>query len=197
MNCINRAEAARLHALAVVGDTDARDRLILAVWPIVYRRAIAFSKFPAATVAGLSVDDLAGEAAVFALRYLPRWDPKRAALTTWAAVVAWSAFRFACGITFAHRCGVAARVRAGVPLDADDAERIPDRPATESASLDAREAWALLSTLDKRSAAVLRARLVERDTLEAIGRRFGITKERVRQIESDALAKLRRRMGGD
>jgi DNA-directed RNA polymerase sigma subunit (sigma70/sigma32) len=83
------------------------------------------------------------------------------------------------------------------PLDADDAERIPDRPATESASLDAREAWALLPTLDKRSAAVLRARLVERDTLEAIGRRSGSRKSGCRRIESDALAKLRRRMGGD
>jgi RNA polymerase primary sigma factor len=29
-------------------------------------------------------------------------------------------------------------------------------------------------------------------TLEAIGRRFGLTRERVRQIESKALAKLRR-----
>jgi hypothetical protein len=55
----------------------------------------------------------------------------------------------------------------------------------------------LLSTLPERSRVVLESRFglgasPERVTLEAIGKRFGITRERVRQIENHALAQLKK-----
>ena len=54
----------------------------------------------------------------------------------------------------------------------------------------------LLSALPERSRTVLEARFglgntPERVTLESIGKRWGITRERVRQIEQKTLARLR------
>ena len=61
----------------------------------------------------------------------------------------------------------------------------------------ARSVQALLVTLTERERAVLRLRFgigVNADhTLEEIGRRYGVTRERVRQIEANALRKLERR----
>ena len=58
------------------------------------------------------------------------------------------------------------------------------------------EADKLLATLSPREATVLRLRfgIQERDehTLEQVGQSFGVTRERIRQIEAKALAKLRR-----
>ena len=55
----------------------------------------------------------------------------------------------------------------------------------------------LLATLPERSRTVLEARFglgsnPERTTLESIGKRYGITRERVRQIENHALAQLKK-----
>src|SRR3990167_4845100 len=55
----------------------------------------------------------------------------------------------------------------------------------------------LLSALPERSRAVLEARFglatnTEKTTLEAIGKRYGITRDRVRQIENHALASLKK-----
>jgi RNA polymerase primary sigma factor len=54
--------------------------------------------------------------------------------------------------------------------------------------------WAL-SDLDERSAVIIRRRYGlydgERDSLDEIGRRFGVTRERIRQLESKALERLR------
>src|SRR3954468_24588064 len=55
----------------------------------------------------------------------------------------------------------------------------------------------LLSSLPERSRTVLEARFglggsAERVTLESIGKRYGITRERVRQIENHALAQLKK-----
>jgi RNA polymerase primary sigma factor len=49
----------------------------------------------------------------------------------------------------------------------------------------------LLGKLDEREAAIIRMRNFEEQTLEEVGRHFGITKERVRQIEARAMRKLR------
>src|SRR5487761_2012142 len=55
----------------------------------------------------------------------------------------------------------------------------------------------LLSALPERSRIVLESRFglgkgARRETLESIGQRYGITRERVRQIENHALATVRK-----
>ncbi len=59
----------------------------------------------------------------------------------------------------------------------------------------------LLNSIDEREAQVLRMRYgIEDDTpmtLEEIGERLGLTRERIRQIENDALRKLHQNLGGD
>jgi len=58
-----------------------------------------------------------------------------------------------------------------------------------------RQVEEVLATLDPREARVLQMRFGLKDgqthTLEEVGRRFGVTRERVRQIEAKALRKLR------
>ena len=56
----------------------------------------------------------------------------------------------------------------------------------------------MVETLDAREKAILRQRFGldgdERKTLEEIGEQFGVTRERIRQIEEIALKKLRKRI---
>jgi RNA polymerase primary sigma factor len=56
----------------------------------------------------------------------------------------------------------------------------------------------LVATLDQREAEILRYRFgldgdAER-TLEEVGQKFGVTRERIRQIQNTALAKLRKQI---
>jgi RNA polymerase primary sigma factor len=91
------------------------------------------------------------------------------------------------------------------PLGADGETRIGDTIADENAISAADAAMAkdmavqvdkLLATLSPREAKVLRLRFGFQDddprTLEQVGTDFGVTRERIRQIEAQALAKLRR-----
>jgi len=70
-----------------------------------------------------------------------------------------------------------------------------DECVTEDASR--REEWekiaALLTSLDERAQRILRARFFENRTLDDIGIEFGISHERVRQLQNMALRSLRKR----
>ena len=102
--------------------------------------------------------------------------------------------------------------RAPVSLEAplganDDSNRISETVADANAaapfdqlvkSSDAEMVREVLGTLSPREQAILTLRFGLTDntprTLEAIGKRFRVTRERIRQIENEALRKLRRKM---
>jgi RNA polymerase primary sigma factor len=74
----------------------------------------------------------------------------------------------------------------------DGRSKAPDAEMVETDDL--QQVLTLLSKMDQREATVLRMRFglddEEPKTLKEIGERLGLTRERVRQIESEALAKL-------
>ena len=77
-----------------------------------------------------------------------------------------------------------------------DNRPLPDEVVTESIDTDRRIHWLLdaMAVLSEREMRILRERRLaeESATLEALGTRLGISKERVRQIENRAMEKLRR-----
>ncbi|MBI1244944.1 MAG: RNA polymerase factor sigma-32 [Alphaproteobacteria bacterium] len=89
----------------------------------------------------------------------------------------------------------------GEESDSDwNARLVDERPTPESATMAAHDArvrarvvHAALGELDPRERAVIEARRLDENgvTLEALGVRLGISKERVRQIENRALGKLK------
>ncbi len=76
----------------------------------------------------------------------------------------------------------------------EDEESLPPPEATSQSML-AEKLEEVLSTLSPREAQILRLRFGLQDghcyTLEEVGRKFGLTRERIRQIEGEALRKLR------
>jgi RNA polymerase primary sigma factor/RNA polymerase nonessential primary-like sigma factor len=89
-------------------------------------------------------------------------------------------------------------------LDGEDAAKVAEDPHTAVASPEAvaivselrEKMFSLMGTLSAREQLVLTARYGldtgEPSTLEAVAERLGLTAERIRQLQRDALAKLRR-----
>ncbi len=81
----------------------------------------------------------------------------------------------------------------------DNRAKAPDDEMVETDDL--KQVMVLLEKMDKREATVLRMRFgldeAEPKTLKEIGESLGLTRERVRQIESEALAKLNESLCGD
>jgi RNA polymerase sigma-32 factor len=77
-----------------------------------------------------------------------------------------------------------------------DAAPLPDETVSETIDTERRVKWlrSALTVLSDRELRILRARRLSEEaaTLESLGDRMGISKERVRQIESRALEKLKR-----
>ncbi len=76
-----------------------------------------------------------------------------------------------------------------------DLSPLPDDLVSEQIDTERRHAWlaGALTVLSERELRILRERRLqeEGETLEALGQKLGISKERVRQIENRALEKLR------
>ena len=71
----------------------------------------------------------------------------------------------------------------------------PEREVMERTDSERRKAWLgqAIDSLNEREQLIIRERRLSEDgsTLEQLGQRLGISKERVRQIESVALSKLK------
>ncbi len=82
---------------------------------------------------------------------------------------------------------------------ADERTKAPDHEMVDNDNLT--HVYKMLETMDPREAAILRMRFglddSEPKTLKMIGESMGLTRERVRQIESEALDKLARGIMGD
>ncbi|MBX9628070.1 MAG: sigma-70 family RNA polymerase sigma factor, partial [Gemmataceae bacterium] len=81
----------------------------------------------------------------------------------------------------------------------DGRSKSPDLEMVETDDL--KQVMHMLDRMDKREATVLRMRFglddEEPKTLKEIGECLGLTRERVRQIESEALAKMSESLSGD
>jgi RNA polymerase sigma-32 factor len=79
-----------------------------------------------------------------------------------------------------------------------DESPLPDECISNAVDSERRRSWlsAALEALDERERSIIEARRLHEkaDTLERLGSRFGISKERVRQIEHRAIEKLRTTM---
>lgn len=91
-------------------------------------------------------------------------------------------------VTLRHGANPGATIRSRTPSPEDEAADHELQHDREDMAARA------LAQLDRREREIIEGRLLHEDraTLESLGHRFGITRERVRQIESRALGKMRR-----
>jgi RNA polymerase sigma factor (sigma-70 family) len=193
---LSPADRVALLELAKAGDLDARNRLVLAAWPLVRRLAKQFSRGLRTGESGVCATDLAGEALAHILQQITGnygWNPERAGLLTWVRLMCRSAFRFAAGRR--THPGKPSRAWDAACLSVRDGDRQPGReddPAelAQAAEFHARSAVsvarlpALDRTIYERAAAGAKS-----DTLAAdLGMSRGEVNKRLRRIRAEVLA---------
>lgn len=167
--------------------------------PFVMKRAVREAR------AGLELDDCVQEGYISLVLACRKWTPEGGAnIRTFAAnSMAWRSNQRR--LTRAHP------KRAHAPHASMDAELtvegdgwtlhdIVGAPATQEETLDVERRAALLQaairSLPRRERDVIERRFFEEETLAEIGDSWGLCRERIRQIESAALATLKTKLEG-
>ncbi len=164
------------------GDRRAREQMIKANLRLVVKIARDYESY------GLPLLDLINEGNIGLMKGVERFDPKK-------------------GAKLQLRRAAVRPTSLDAPIGDDDTNRVSDVVKDENADtpyeqLEEKTNNALvhemIGTLDAREQAILRQRFGldgdDRKTLEEIGEQFGVTRERIRQIEEIALRKLRKRI---
>lgn len=165
-----------------------RDRVVLGNRKLVFR---AIHKSP---LAQQMADDLIGECDIIMIHAVAAFNP-------WLGI-RFSTYAFTCllrGLARVSRRVAAKRIISFLPLDSEGVEAVQDSAAATAAD-ELRGIAEFLRpgnvVLTSREKAVISKRFgfntgERRATLESLGDDMGISKERVRQVQASALAKLR------
>jgi RNA polymerase sigma factor (sigma-70 family) len=189
---------------------EARNAVLLANMALIDRAAgIWAGARPDAVRALGGFDDVRQLACIFAMRAIESFNPSIAKLSTWIVVqirLRLSRAAEAAGlirIPDYHHGEARAELRARLtPLAFADAPLLEEGQELEPAApepaidldLDAEAVGLAMKGLPRRWRAVLRRRM-RGETLEVIAKRLDISRERVRQIQTRAVAKVREELG--
>jgi len=166
-------------------------------------RALAKALARAFRSAGADFDDLMQEGELAVARAFQTWNPDGGAgIVTWAWPMARGAMLHVCrvlrgqGMKWSPKASVVVIDSMDAPLEFNDSvhRTLHDKIGAfeEPPDYFARKRLAgAVSALAERERVVIRARFVDDLTLEQTGALLGVTKERARQIEADALVRLR------
>jgi RNA polymerase sigma factor (sigma-70 family) len=190
------ADLSTLACAARAGDASARERLILAMLPVAWSVASKFCRR-----FGGKQTETDQTAALILIRAVNYLDPDRRPGSKFAPVA--YLYRCIAGALIHDRRIRWRRERLFEALaDPDDIFDWPDdRPDRRHEDDAAEEVGRLLPVLERRERDIIAARFGldgrDEETLTGIGRRIGLTRERVRQIEQGALNRLRMAARGE
>lgn len=160
----------------------------------------------------IELEDLEQEVVLHVLANRHTFDPRKGAFSTWL---------MACRRTIADRTRrrllcerrgddgyrglrVTGRIDRGFALEAageeggrPDCFHPPARPEPPPSDERTAAVWVAMAKLKSAQAEVLRLRTMGGFTLDDVGSMLGVSRERVRKLERDGLAELKRMLGGD
>ena len=209
-NCprFTRDEEAALCGRMRAGDADAREQLILSIVPLAISQANSFYKHAVALRnSRLRNDDLVGQAFVGAIKGVDSFDPSKGRLTTNAAWKIRSTLsRLVRDNTVIHIPEYLFAESDGtpgmLPVRSTDTLLIEEMPVDDQWRDDQRRredreeaqehVGQLLQCLPPHELDVIKRRFWDGQTLKEIGRDYGVTRERIRQIEKVAIERMRK-----
>lgn len=197
---LSPADRIALLGRAKSGDLDARNRLVMSVWPLVKRLAVRFAAKVPTRRAGHTVADLAAEAFAYILGRITNpvggWQPGRGDLSTWAGYECRTAFRRAAGLSNGCRrmlSPVAAAGSLAHSADAGPAARDDDPAEAAAAKIDAADVLARASTADRE---LLRMRFAAGLSYPEIADALGIQEATARRRTDAAVARAKAAAAG-